>query len=82
MSGSHFNEFKETNEPSFAELIKKIGGRIPNGDESVDHWITIHDGYSVKQSKPGLVLGQNAAPAQVQVKPAASSGLNLSSLKK
>lgn len=39
MSGGHWNERKNTEDYSFANLVKQIGGTLPTGDELVESWI-------------------------------------------
>jgi len=70
ISGSHFNARVNTrNEGSFANLVKHVGGTLPNengGPASIDSWLTIHEsGFSLGDAtkKPGLVLGGKSAPA-------------------
>lgn len=43
VSGGHFDDLKKMDgEYAFSELVRGMGGKIPDGSQSVDHWITIH----------------------------------------
>lgn len=78
VSGGHFDAEKSTEEYSFANLVKKIGGKVPDGPVDTSHWLNI--------TSPQQVAANNAASGtQVldgtksqTVKP--SGGIGLSSL--
>jgi len=41
ISGGHFTERKNSDEYSFANLVKKLGGTVPSETPPVDHWLRI-----------------------------------------
>jgi hypothetical protein len=41
VSGGHFSGFEDTDKYSFANLIKEIGGKVPDGSQPFDHWLKI-----------------------------------------
>ena len=41
ISGGHFKDVKSQEEYSFANLVKAIGGQIPDGSQSIEHWLEI-----------------------------------------
>jgi len=41
IAGGHFDGFEDTVKYSFAELVKIIGGKAPQADASIDHWLRI-----------------------------------------
>ncbi len=61
ISGSHINARLNTRtDGSFVELVKAVGGTIPQEPAPIDHWLKIHEsGFSLSEStrKPSLVLG-------------------------
>lgn len=66
IGGGHFSDKftvpnRDKDEKSgftFANLVKKIGGTIPSEIPSIDHWLTIQQGYEVKvPQKKQVVLG-------------------------
>lgn len=76
VSGGHFHERKNSDEYSFANLVKQIGGTVPDGNQSVDQWLKIIPG-----GKPGEV--ESAAPASPVLdgtKPAPLKGAGITSL--
>lgn len=73
ISGSHFNARENTRgKGSFENLVRHVGGTIPEVPASTDHWLTIHEsGFSLGAATPkkaGLVLGAKAgsAPGTIQ----------------
>lgn len=41
ISGGHFDDVKSVEEYSFANLVRKIGGTVPDGNQSIDSWLEI-----------------------------------------
>lgn len=64
ISGGHFNDkFQIRNRDqadksgfSFADLVKKIGGTVPDRDTGIDHWLTIQTGYEAPGAKKAATL--------------------------
>lgn len=83
ISGSHLKEIGKSDILSFSHLVKHIGGAIPDGNQSVEHWIQIHQGYEADSAKKksSLVLGAGAGPvAEVKMNAPVKAGLSLSNL--
>ena len=71
--GGHFNERKSPDEYSFANLVRQIGGTVPETHAPIDNVIKIHErGTFEIDSSPGKVLGSegeggtSAAPAPIK----------------
>lgn len=78
ISGGHFNEEKSTEEYSFANLVKKIGGRVPEGPVDTSHWLSVTSPQQVAEknsTKVDQVLdGTKSQPVK------SSGGMGLASL--
>lgn len=61
ISGGHFNDRKSVDEYSFANLVKQIGGHVPQGDVPVDHWLRIIPGSEVIE---GEVVASSPTPSE------------------
>lgn len=52
ISGGHFDGVKSVDDYSFANLVKQIGGTIPDGKQPIDHWLNIIEpGESVEAAE-------------------------------
>lgn len=65
LSGGHFEEVKDLNEYSFANLVKKIGGTIPDGTQDRDAWLRIITAAEQQQAADAKVLEAANAPKTI-----------------
>jgi hypothetical protein len=72
ISGGHWNERKDMEEYSFANLVKQLGGQLPGpAGAPMDHWFKIIEPGESAPVAP-TVLDGAAPPAQVKAPGAAS----------
>jgi hypothetical protein len=41
VAGGHFDGYEDTTVYSFANLVRQIGGEVPDGDQSVEDWLKV-----------------------------------------
>lgn len=63
VGGGHFFESKNTDEYSFGNLVKAIGGTLPDGTQEPD-WITIQIVEAEQAPAPQVLEGTTPAPIQ------------------
>jgi hypothetical protein len=56
ISGGHFDDVKSLSDYSFENLVKKLGGTIPDGNQSVDRWLKIIPAGESVAPEPAPVL--------------------------
>lgn len=59
--GGHFSEVKSIEEYSFANMIKQIGGRLPDGSDATS-WLKIEQVDAPTQVESQVLDGTKAAP--------------------
>lgn len=57
ISGGHFDDLKSVEEYSFANLVKQIGGTIPDGKQPIDHWLKIIEPGEQVEAEPQILDG-------------------------
>lgn len=64
VSGGHFHESKNTDEYSFGNLVKAVGGTLPDGKQEPD-WITITI-VEAQEAAPASPVLEGTKPAPIQ----------------
>lgn len=67
VSGGHWDDRKDTEEYSFANLVKEVGGRVPDGSQGTDSWLKIAEGAAqgAIEEVPADASAPRAAPIKV-----------------
>ena len=65
LSGGHFEEVKDLDEYSFENLVKKVGGSIPDGKQSHEDWLKIITAESQQALADAKVLEAANAPKTI-----------------
>jgi hypothetical protein len=76
LSGGHFHERGTMENFSFGNLIKLIGGKIPNGTQEISDWLTFSE-HTEAASQATPVLSMGAKPTEIQSKPLSSGMASL-----
>jgi hypothetical protein len=71
ISGGHFDGVKSVEEYSFANLVKQIGGSIPDGNQDIEHWLKIIPAGEMVEAAPQILDGTQTT----EVKAPGLSGL-------
>lgn len=57
VSGGHFDGVASVEEYSFANLVRKVGGHVPDGTQPIDHWLNIIPAGTIVESAPKVLDG-------------------------
>jgi hypothetical protein len=63
VGGGHFDGHKDTKEYSFANLVKAVGGTVPDGNQSIDHWLNIIPAGPREAAESKILDGSKPAAA-------------------
>ena len=65
ISGGHFDDLKSSEEYSFTNLIRRLGGSIPNAPVPIDSWLNIIPAGTAQVDAPAKVLdGTSSVPVK------------------
>lgn len=70
VSGGHFDDVKSVEEYSFANLVRQIGGTVPDGKQDISHWLEIVEPGELADAAPQVLDGTQ----QTEVKTSGMSG--------
>lgn len=65
ISGGHFEEVKDLEEYSFTNLVRKVGGTIPDGTQGQDNWLRIITADEQAAAAASKVLEAAGAPKTI-----------------
>lgn len=65
VGGGHFAGFENTQDYSFANLVKAVGGKVPDGSQPIEPWLNIIPAGERIIAPPKVLDGTVAKPASI-----------------